>query len=152
MPFTQNQSTTFVFQPQFASLVIGYGATAFAPFSLYPGGPNGSKAAGSILIANTDTIAHDVILSMNTGGTVGAGNIVSGGVVAPLNTVSAPISCGVISSVPPANLLSGIFPVDSDGNPYVFVPIGGILVIQLPVTLATTGKQVSIAACAIGDF
>jgi hypothetical protein len=108
--------------------------------TVYTGGADGSKIVG-LLVASDDTSARDV----QWGITVGA-------VFYPLGTVSIPITAGTIAATPMVNLLdltkSPGLPIDSDGNPYVFLASASYTLQIKALTTVTAAKTISVSAIA----
>lgn len=108
--------------------------------TLYTAGSNGSKITGMILQSN-DTSPRDILISITRSATV-----------YNLGCVTVPIGAGNSGAVPSVNGLSAIvgLPVDSDGNPYLFLESGDSITIASTTTV-TAAKTLN--ANAIGaDF
>lgn len=111
--------------------------------TVYTGNANGSKIV-ALLLQSTDTAARDVQISVTNGGTS-----------YPLGTVTVPIGAGNSGSVPSVNALGNNqlpgLPVDSDGNPFIFlVSASDTLTVE---ALTTVTSPLAITAIAIaGDF
>ncbi|HEY9755248.1 MAG TPA: hypothetical protein V6C97_08805 [Oculatellaceae cyanobacterium] len=101
--------------------------------TLVTGGTNGSKVE-SLMISNTDTVAHDVQFWVTISS-----------VAYLLTTVSIPASAGNSDSVPAVDILrSAQIPglaYDPNGNKYLYVANGSTLSIGLLVAVAS-GKLV----------
>jgi hypothetical protein len=151
MSFTQNVNPTLVRQPQNGKVQIA-NSDGQSQKAVYVAGANGSKIVG-LISASTDTAAHDVQLSINVGGTNTAGTV-GGGSNYPLGTIAVAAGAGNSSSVGSANLLSPVslagVPFDSDGNPYILLQSGDILVASSLVTV-TAAKLITVSAIG-GDF
>lgn len=110
---------------------------------LAAGGPNGTKVL-SIVASNTNSGAgYNVTISVLRGTTTYV-----------LTTVNVPASSGNLASTPPVALLNlttipGL-PVDSDGNPYIYLEPTDTLQASVSVAV-TSGKAVSLETVA-GDF
>src|SRR5437773_5627100 len=82
--------------------------------TVYTGGANGSKVV-ALYLTTTDATAHVVTCVLNKNGARGGG-------VALTTSTTKP---GFASAIPAINLLSAAnwpgLPVDSDGNPYVYL-------------------------------
>lgn len=111
--------------------------------TVYTGGANGSKISGMIL-QSTDTSARDVQISITNGGTSYI-----------LGTVTVPIGAGNSGSVPSVNAFNNAqlpgLPVDSDGNPYIFLASASDALTISSLTTVTSGKLIS-ANAVCGDF
>lgn len=108
--------------------------------TLYTGGVNGSKI-NAIIVTSTDTAARDV----QWGITVGA-------VFYILGTVAVPLTSGFINSAPAVNLLDltktpGL-PLDSDGNPFVFLASASYTLQVKALTTVTAAKELDFNAIA----
>lgn len=107
----QNVNPTFVKTPNVQVTQITTGAGIAGGFvTIYTGGVNGSKVVGCTIAANTSA-TQDVRIAV----------VSSGSVTGYINTVSVPTTAGFASANIPVNGLSNILPVDSDGNPFVFL-------------------------------
>lgn len=120
-------------------------ADASALKTAYPGGTNGSKVTG-VVASSTDTAARDVqIGTFNTGTAI----------FYPLATVTIPANAGNLAGTPPVNLLAPAvipgLPLDSDGNPYIFLIDGNDSVQVKALTTVTAAKAISINSIG-GDF
>lgn len=83
--------------------------------TVYTGNANGSKIVG-IWVTSTDATAHVVTCSVNKGGTTRPGSVaVTTGTVKPGFTTSN----GAVNVLVQANWPG--LPIDSDGNPFVFL-------------------------------
>jgi hypothetical protein len=99
-------------------------------------GTNGSKVS-MLLATSTDTTARDVILYM----TISATNY-------PIGQISIPITAGQLNSAPTINLLNSAqlqLPLDSNGNPYIYLGPGATLSVSAPVSV-TAAKTVNLVA------
>lgn len=142
----QNVNPTFVKTPnvQVTQFTTTNGAN-FAQLPLYTGGVNGSKVTSLLISANTSA-PTDMRISI-AGPTGGNGYI---------NTVSVTSQAGFASAGgPPINGFgSPAFPIDSDGNQYLFLASSGwVLQAQITSTssswTATSFMSVTVTA---GDF
>lgn len=108
--------------------------------TVYTGGANGSKVMG-LMATSSDTAARDV----TWGVTVGA-------VFYPLGTVTIPITSGQIAAAPAVNLLdiakSPGLPLDSDGNPFVFLASASYTLQIKALTTVTAAKEIDVTAMA----
>lgn len=107
--------------------------------TLYTGGANGSKITGLYLTA-TDATAHVVTCVLNKNGAR------AGGVALTTSTTKP----GFASAVPAINLLaSGNWPglpVDSDGNPYLYLSSASDKIDCRYATALTSGTLIGIVA------
>lgn len=136
MAFTQNINPTFPKQPQNGKIQI-LNATGTANVTVLTAGTSGSKLVG-LWASSTDTSARDVQLKITNGGTDYI-----------LGTKTVAIGAGTVAGTPAVNLLDptvivGI-PIDSDGNPYLFLNSGDTLTAAVVVTV-TAAKTISIVA------
>lgn len=108
--------------------------------TIYTGGANGSKIV-ALMASSSDTAARDVTWGI----TVGA-------VFYPLGTVTIPITAGQIAATPAVNLLdvakSPGLPIDSDGNPFVFLASASYTLQAKSLVTVTAAKEIDIAAIA----
>lgn len=108
--------------------------------TIYTGGANGSKIV-ALMASSSDTTARDVMWGI----TVGA-------VFYPLGTVTIPITAGQIAATPAVNLLdvakSPGLPIDSDGNPFVFLASASYTLQAKSLVTVTAAKEIDIAAIA----
>jgi hypothetical protein len=117
-------------------------ADAQALKTVYTGAANGSKIT-SLILQSTDTAARDVQISISKSGTAYI-----------LGTVTCPINAGNTGAIPSVNAfnstqLPGI-PIDSEGNPFVFLLNAETLTISA-LTTVTAAKAISANAFG-GDF
>lgn len=108
--------------------------------TIYTGGANGSKI-NALMVTSSDTAARDVTWGI----TIAA-------VFYPLGTVTIPITAGQINSAPAVNLFDltktpGL-PLDSDGNPYVFLASASYTLQAKTLTTVTAAKEIDISALA----
>lgn len=105
--------------------------------SIITGGANGTKIE-SINVASTDTSDRDVSLWV----TIAA-------VAYLLGTVKIPATSGLVDSVPSVSLLDSpqftAWRYDSNGNKYLYLPVGAILSISA-LTTVTTAKAIQVYA------
>ena len=118
-------------------------ADAQAQKTVYTGGANGSKII-ALIAQSTDTSARDVQVSITIGGTS-----------YPLGTVTVPIGAGNSGSVPSVNLINltqipGL-PIDSDGNPLIFLASASDTITVSALTTVTAAKLITVTAIA-ADF
>jgi len=109
-------------------------ASGTAAVNLVNPGTNGTKVI-SIVCSNTDTSAYNVTFSVLRSSTTYF-----------LDTVAIPASAGYSASAPPVSILNttnipGI-PLDSDGNPYLFLEPTDTLQMANGATIAA-GKAIS---------
>jgi hypothetical protein len=142
MSFTQNSVATLIKQPQNGKVQIA-NADAQNQKTVYTAGANGSKVT-ALLAVSTDTSARDVQICITNGGTS-----------YPIGTVSVPAGAGNSSSVDGVDLINGTnlpgLPIDSDGNPYIFLVSGDTLTVSALSTV-TTAKLVTVTAPVAADF
>ncbi len=101
---------------------------------------NGAKIE-TILVASSDTSAHDINLYLNVSST----NYFIG-------TVNIPITAGTVDTIPAVNLLSALsssasllpLPKDANGNPYLYLDSATSLT-AAPAVALTSGKLWNIA-------
>lgn len=134
MAFTQNLNPTFPKQPQ-ANRVTIVNADAQAQKTGYTAGASGSKII-AIIVTSTDTATCDIQTSITNGGTS-----------YPLGTKTIAISAGTVAGTNAVNLLDPTnmvgLPIDSDGNPFVYLISGDTLTFESLVTV-TSGKTIVI--------
>lgn len=141
MAFTQNTKPTFPFQPQAFTVNIA-NADAQAQKVGYTAGANGSKII-AVIATSTDSAARDIQMSRTNGGTS-----------YPLGTKNVAITAGTVTGTPAVNLLDPTvevgLPIDSDGNPFLYLISGDTLTFSA-LTTVTTAKLISITVIAV-DF
>ena len=113
-------------------------ADASALKTIYTGGANGSKIV-SLIVTSSDTSARDVTWGITTAA-----------IFYPLGTVTIPITAGQINSAPAVTLLDlsktpGL-PIDSDGNPYIFLTSASYTLQIKALTTVTAAKEIDINA------
>lgn len=105
-------------------------------------GANGMKAT-SLALSSIDTTARDVQWGVSRGGTF-----------FPYGTVTVPITAGTIAATPGVDAFSPAItpglPLDSDGQPYIFMESGDTLDVK-SLTTVTSAKTISAKATA-GNF
>lgn len=107
------------------------------------GSVDGTKIVGLIVTSN-DTAARDVTWG-----------ITRTSVFFPLGTVTIPITAGQVASAAAVNLLDltktpGL-PIDSDGNPFVFLSDASDTLQIKALTTVTTAKEIDVTAIG-GDW
>lgn len=136
MPFTQNINPTFPKQPQNSKVQITNG-TNLANVTIVTPGANGSKVVG-LLASSTDTSGRDIQVKVTNGGT---------DYILGTKTVAA--GSGNAAGTPAVNLLDPTvivgLPVDSDGNPFIFLGSSDTLTAATLVQLTST-KVVNLTA------
>lgn len=141
MAVTPNSVVT-VQTPKNGKVQIANG-DAQAQKTIYTGGAAGSKVTG-LLLQSTDTSARDVQISITNGGTS-----------FPLGTVTVPIGAGNAGTVPSVNALNSAqlpgLPLDSDGNPYIFLISGDTLTVS-SLSTVTAAKLITASVVGVGDF
>lgn len=135
MAFTQNTVPTFSKQPmRSAGQLTNPGTT---DVTVYTAGSNGSKIIG-LIAASTDTSSQNVQLAIQNGGTD-----------YPLGNKAVPAGAGLNAGTIAVNLLDPTvivgMPVDSDGNPFLYMVSGDTLVIKSGGTI-TSGKTLTVNA------
>lgn len=106
--------------------------------TLYTGGTNGSKITG-LIGTSSDTTARDVTWGITVSS-----------VFYPMGTITIPVTAGQVNSVPAVNLLDltktpGL-PLDSDGNPYIFLASASYALQVKSLTTVTTAKELDFNA------
>lgn len=113
-------------------------ADASALKTIYTGGSNGSKIT-AIMVTSNDTAARDLTWGITTAA-----------VFYPLGTVTIPITAGTINSAAAVNLLDILktpgLPLDSDGNPYVFLASASYTLQVKALTTVTAAKEIDVSA------
>lgn len=143
----QNVNPTFVKTPNWGATQITTGTGSSGAVTIYSGGVNGSKINALVAVSVGTTTAFDVQWGISSGGTL----FVHG-------TASLAVGAGSTDSVPTLNLLSASavpLAIDSDGNPYVFLPSSAYtLQAKSPATSSTwtTGAAINLIAPSVGDF
>lgn len=143
----QNVNPTFVKTPNWGATQITTGTGSSTIVTIYAGGANGSKITALIATAINTTAAFDVQWGVSSGGTFFL-----------YGDTSVPVSAGSTSSIPSVSLMSASnvpLALDSDGNPYIFLPSSAYsLQAKTPATSSTwaTGAVINIIAPGIGDF
>lgn len=115
-------------------------ADASALKTVYTGGANGTKIV-SLIATSNDTSARDVTWGITVAATF-----------YPMGTVAIPITAGSINSAPAINLFDlnrtpGL-PLDSDGNPYIFLASASYTLQIKALTTVTAAKEIDISAVA----
>src|SRR5271166_5250101 len=105
--------------------------------SLVAGGTNGSLVE-AINVTSSDTSARDLVLVLYNG----TYNF-------PLMTISIPATAGFTNSIPVIDLFrnaqSAAFPIDVNGNRYLYIPSGSTLYVGT-LTQITSAKQINVTA------
>jgi hypothetical protein len=140
MAFTQNTNPTFPKQPQNTKVQITH-STGTASVTGYTAGSSGSKII-AIIVTNTDTNPYSVQTS------------ITNGTVYLLGTKSVPTSAGNVAGTPATNLLDPTvmvgMPLDSDGNPFLYLISGDTLTFA-SLSTVTTAQTLNITVLAV-DF
>ncbi len=106
------------------------------------GGANGSKVP-ALMLSSSDGTARDVTFGVSRSATF-----------YPLGTVTVPITAGQLAGTPGINAFAPSIcpglPVDSDGQPYLFLQSGDTLDFKA-LTTVTAAKAV-VGAAPYGDF
>lgn len=143
----QNVNPTFVKTPNWGATQITTGTGSSVAVTVYTGGANGSKINALLAISVGTTNNFDIQWGISSGGTLfihGTQNLTANG--------------GSTNSIPTINLLSNTnmpLPLDSDGNPYVFLPSSAYtLQAKMPATSSTwaAGAVVNLISPSVGDF
>lgn len=118
--------------------------------TIYTGGQNGSKITGIFCTSNDTAVIHLVTVQISTSasGHCGTQSTCYGGAA-----VSIPINAGFANTIPAVNMLDSFsgLPVDSDGNPYIYLSSTS-WTLEATYATALTGST-QIACSAIGaDF
>jgi hypothetical protein len=143
----QNVNPTFVKTPNWGAVQITTGTGSSVAVTVYTGGANGSKINALIAVSAGSTSAFDVQWGVSSGGTL----FIHG-------TASVAAGAGSTDSIASVNLMSASnvpVAIDSDGNPYVFLPSSAYtLQAKSPATSSTwtTGNAINIIAPSVGDF
>jgi hypothetical protein len=99
--------------------------------TLVTGAAQGSKVSG-VMLSSDDTVARDVQVGVTQ----------NGGSFFPLGTVVVPIQAGTIAATSSVKALDTAkipgLPIDSDGNPYIFLETGDTLQIKSLTTMTAT--------------
>lgn len=138
MTFVQNQAPTFIKQPQNGKVIANNTTNA----NIYTAGSNGSKVVSLIATTNSTSTVNCAIQVLN------------GSTLYTIGYVSIPASSGTNASNVPVNLFSAtympVLPLDSDGNPYLFLISGDSL--QISLSAAITGANAATFMAVVGDF
>jgi hypothetical protein len=141
MAFTQNINPEFPKQPQNGKVQI-LNATNLANVTVYTAGGSGSKVV-ALLVSSTDTASRDVQIKVSNGGTDFL-----------LGTKTVPANSGNVAGTPTVNLLDPTvtpgLPIDSDGNPFLYLISGDTLTAAV-LTQVTTAKVINLIAV-LADF
>jgi hypothetical protein len=141
VPFTPNATPVFPYQPQNLKVKI-LNATGTTLVTGYTAGANGSKITG-IIATSTDTVARDIQVFITNGGTDYL-----------LGTKNVAISSGNVNGTPSTNILDPAvipgLPIDSDGNPFLYLISGDVLKFA-SLTTVTTALSVTLTTFA-ADF
>lgn len=102
------------------------------------GGANGTKIS-ALMASSSDTAARDVTWGITTGA-----------VFFPLGTVTIPITAGQIAATPAVNLFdltkSPGLPIDSDGNPFIFLSSASDTLQAKSLVAVTAAKEIDLTA------
>lgn len=109
---TQN-AAVMLQTPQDENAQFTNASSAGTYVTVYTGGANGSKVV-SLLATNSDAVSHLVTCQIATAGTNYGGT-----------AITVPGTSGFANSVPPVNIMASAnwygLPLDSDGNPFIFL-------------------------------
>lgn len=102
------------------------------------GSADGTKIS-AINVTSNDTAARDVTFGITTGGTF-----------YPLGTITIPVTAGQIAATAAVSLLDltkvpGL-PIDSDGNPYIFLSSASDTLQAKVLVTVTAAKEIDIVA------
>lgn len=138
MTFTQNPIATFVKQPQNFKAVANSTTNA----NIYTAGTNGSKITSVVCTTNSSAAVTVTLQILNTS------------VLYTIGTISIPANAGTNTTTPSVQLLTNSqlpnLPVDSDGNPYLFLVSGDNL--QATLGAAILSPNVCTYIVTGGDF
>jgi hypothetical protein len=145
----QNVNPTFVKTPNWGATQITTGTGSSGVVTIYSGGVNGSKINAFVGVSIGTTGNFDVQWGVSSGGTLfihGTTNIVA--------------AAGSTNSIAPTSFLSNAnttvpLALDSDGNPYLFLPSSAYsLQAKSPATSSTwtTGAALNLIVPSPGDF
>lgn len=143
----QNVNPTFVKTPNWGATQITTGTGSSVAVTVYTGGANGSKISAMLGVSIATTASFDVSWGISSGGTL----FVHG-------TISVGASAGSSSTLATVNLLSNSnvpLAVDSDGNPFIFLPSSAYtLQAKTPATSSTwtSGAAINVIVPSVGDF
>lgn len=134
----------FVQTPNIGNQTFISGTDSAGTFkTIYTGATNGSKCVGLYAISNDNTATH--LLTVE---------IIHGATTTPIEAVTIPLS-GVANTYgvtlnlwSPANFPG--MPVDSDGNPYIYLTNGDTLKMTFATAITATDQINVVATCA--DF
>lgn len=106
--------------------------------TIWTGGANGTKITAIIATSN-DTATRDVQIGITTAA-----------VFFPLATITLAINAGQVAGTPAVNLLDPAImkglPIDSDGNPYLFLSGAGDTLQIKSLTTVTAAKEIDVTA------
>lgn len=138
MTFAQNQAPTFIKQPQNGKVTANSTTNA----NIYTAGGNGSKITSIVCTTNSSAAVTVTLSILNTS------------VLYTLGTISIPANAGTNTTTPSMQVLTNSqlpnLPVDSDGNPYLFLISGDNL--QVSLGAAITSPNVATFIVTGGDF
>jgi len=143
----QNVNPTFVKTPNWGATQITTTTGSSVAVTVYTGGANGSKITSLMAISVGTTNTFDVQWGVSSGGTLYI-----------YGTVAVTANAGSTDSIAPINLMSNAnvpLPVDSDGNPFFFLPSSAYTVqAKSPATSSqwAAGAVINLVAPSVGDF
>lgn len=143
----QNVNPTFVKTPNWGATQITTGTGSSVAVTVYTGGANGSKINAMLSVSIGTTASFDVSWGISSGGTLFVHGTVSVGASAGSSSTLATVNLVSNSNVPLA--------VDSDGNPFIFLPSSAYtLQAKTPATSSTwtSGAAINIIVPSVGDF
>lgn len=114
-------------------------ATASGLVTLATGGANGTKIVAAIATSSDTGSGRDVTIGITNGGTF-----------MPLGTVTVPVQAGQVANTPAVNMLDPAkipgLPVDSDGQPYIFLASASDTLQVKSLTTVTAAKELDFNA------
>lgn len=143
----QNVNPTFVKTPNWGATQITTGTGSSTVVTVYSGGVSGSKIPALMAVSIGTTASFDLQWGVSSGGTL----FIHG-------TAAVAAGAGSTSGIVSVNLMSNTnvpLAIDSDGNPFVFLPSSAYsLQAKMPATSSTwtTGAAVNVIAPSVGDF
>jgi hypothetical protein len=141
MPFTQNKAPTYPLQPNSGRVQIA-NSDAQAQKTVYSVSADGASDINSLIAVSTDSVVHDLQVSVTNSGTS-----------YPYGTVSVPAGAGNSSAVPTCDLLGQIagLAFDGNGNPIIRLGLGDTLTVSAIVSV-TSGKLITVSAACAEDY
>lgn len=143
----QNINPTFVKTPNWGATQITTGTGSSGLVTVYTGGANGSMIVGLMAVSVGTTNSFDLQWGVSSGGAF----ILHG-------TAAVLAGAGSTDSIATVNLMSASnvpLPINSDGNPFLFLPSASYtLQVKTPALSSAwaSGAQIQVVAPSIGDF